>query len=66
MTLLQDDTQNGVCDRHEGGWGASNDEVQGDEGCRVASQNGMQKEAVCFSGRGKRGIILVSFCCKTS
>ena len=64
--LSQDDTQNGVYDGHEGGWGASNDEVQGDKGYRVTSQDSVQKEAVCFSGRGKRGIILVSFCHKTS
>ena len=51
--LSQDDMQDEGSDRHEGGWGASNDEVQGDEGCRVASQDGAQKEAAHSSGRGK-------------
>ena len=45
--LSQNDAQD------KGGWGASNDEAQGDEGHRVASQDGAQKEAARSSGRGK-------------
>ena len=51
--LSQDDMQDEGCDGHEGGLGASNDEAQGDEGHRVASQDSAQKEAARSSGRGK-------------
>ena len=37
MMLSQDDMQDEGSDRHEGGWGASNDEVQGNKGHHVTS-----------------------------
>ena len=51
--LSQDDAQDEGSDGHEGGWGASNDEAQGDEGRRVTSQDGAQNEAARSTGRGK-------------
>ena len=51
--LSQNDAQDEGVAGTKGGWGTSNDEAQGDKGRRVASQDGVQKEAACSSGSGK-------------
>ena len=53
MTLLQDDTQNGVCDRHEGGGGHPMMRCKGTRGVMLHPKMARRKKQCVSVGGAK-------------